>query len=509
MFRNFYSKVVVALSLIVVVSACDDPEQELFSELNQDAVLSSTDPDVLAVLAAGAYTPIIGAWGGHNSIWSLHEVSSDEMVIAQKGADWEDGGQWIRVHRHQYNPEEESVQNGWDYCFGAIGTINNLINQFAGNDALVAEFKALRGLVYLWLLDAYGNVPIITEESDDSTPEASPRAEVFAFVESSLLENIDALERSATYARMNYYVARTALAKLYLNADIYTGTTNLPGGGTARWNDVIAQADSVLDAGLYSLEANFLDNFATINNTSENIFVLNYDTDNAGGFNLPQMTLHYQSEFTYDLQEQPWNGYASLQAFYESFDQNDERINSFLVGPQFDLDGEQLNDLSAEDDDPNGQPIEFTPEINELTPNSLRQAGARVGKFEFALGSGQSLSNDFPIFRLADVYLMKAEALWRLDNGSGEALELVNMMRTRAGVSPLTGLTADELLAERGREFFAEGWRRSDLIRFGKFNDPWWEKEMSSADKNIFPIPQSARDNNPSLAQNPGYSEGG
>lgn len=509
MFRNFYSKVVVALSLIVVVSACDDPEQELFSELDQDAVLSSTDPDVLSVLAAGAYTPIIGAWGGHNSIWSLHEVSSDEMVIAQKGADWEDGGQWIRVHQHEYNPTEQSVQNGWDYCFGAIGTINNLINQFSGNEALVAEFKALRGLVYLWLLDAYGNVPIIEEDSDDSTPEASPRADVFAFVESSLLDNLDQLERSATYARMNYYVARTALAKLYLNADIYTGTTNVPGAGSARWSDVVIQADSVIEAGIYSLESNFFSNFATINATAENIFVLNYDTDNAGGFNLPQMTLHYSSQATYDLQEQPWNGYASLEEFYNAFDDNDARIESFLEGDQFALDGTGLEDLSFEDDDPNGAPLTFTPFITELAPNALRQEGVRVGKFEFAIGNGQSLSNDFPIFRYSDVLLMKAEALWRLDNGSGEALDLVNMVRARAGVSPLTGLTADELLAERGREFFAEGWRRSDLIRFGKFNDPWWEKEMSTADKNIFPIPQSARDNNPSLAQNPGYSEGG
>jgi hypothetical protein len=140
-----------------------------------------------------------------------------------------------------------------------------------------------------------------------------------------------------------------------------------------------------------------------------------------------------------------------------------------------------------------------------LYPQSLRQAGARVGKFEFALGATPDLSNDFPIYRYSDVLLMRAEALWRISAASAEALTLVNQVRARAGVNALASLTADALLAERGREMFAEGFRRSDLIRFGKYNQAWWEKPVSAATKNIFPIPQPQILVNPSLVQNPGY----
>ena len=115
------------------------------------------------------------------------------------------------------------------------------------------------------------------------------------------------------------------------------------------------------------------------------------------------------------------------------------------------------------------------------------------------------MSNDFVIFRYSDVLLTRAEALWRLNNGDAEALALVNQVRSRANVDPFVVLTADNLLAERGREMFAEMTRRQDLIRFGKFNDAWWEKDVSTTTYNLFPIPKAQRDVNPNLSQNPGY----
>ena len=220
------------------------------------------------------------------------------------------------------------------------------------------------------------------------------------------------------------------------------------------------------------------------------------------------MTLHYSSQLTFNLAQQPWNGYSSLEEFYNSFDANDTRIGSFLEGQQFASDGTPLTDELFEADDPDGTNLNFTPQINMLTPNAWRQGGVRVGKWEYADGADASLSNDFPIFRYADVLLMKAEALWRMNNGDAMALSLVNDVRRRAfgdNSGDLVALTADELLAERGREMFAEGYRRQDLIRFGRFNDAWWEKPASAATKNIFPIPQPQRDVNPQLQQNPGY----
>lgn len=499
--RNILRKLYLLIPVFVMLGACDEPEQEVFSQIPSDVVVNSDDPTVLAVLRQGAYNSLIGNWGGHNSLWSLQEISSDEMVITQKGADWEDGGQWIRVHQHEYQPTEQSVGNGWSYCFGSIANVNLLLLQFGELEALRAELEVLRALNYLWLIDAYGNVPIIREDDTDPTPATNTRQEVYNFIESSILDNLDKLPREASYASINYYVAQTILAKLYLNAEVYTGT--------AQWQKAADAATEVIDGGTYSLASNFFSNFSTNNRgSSENIFVIPYDENTGGGFNLAQMTLHYSSQATFNLQEQPWNGYSSLEEFYNSFENNDARKLGFLEGPQFASDGSRLEDLSAEDSDPDGAPLTFTPFISELRPNALRQEGVRVGKFEFQSGAGQSLSNDFPIFRLADVMLMKAEALWRINAGSTEALSLVNQIRDRSGADALASLTADNLLAERGRELFAEGWRRSDLIRFGRFNDTWWEKPASDVTKNLFPIPQGQRDSNPDLLQNPGYTEG-
>jgi hypothetical protein len=499
MTKIIMKKVNVLMLTLVMVLACEAPNQEIFSEIDRDLALSSTDPNVLQMFAQSAYTPLAGNWGGHNGLWSLQEISSDEMAIPQKGADWEDGGQWIRVHRHQYLPTEESINNGWTYCYSAIGNINNLLKSFGDNPLLRAEFEALRAIIYLWLIDAYGNVPIITEATTDATPATNTRQEVFTFIENSLKDNLDNLRQERTYATVNYYVAQTALAKLYLNAQVYTGTS--------KWPEAAAAAGAVIDAGVYSLEADFMNNFITRNaGSSENIFVINYDEDNAGGFNLPQMTLHYESQRTFRLQQQPWNGYASLEEFYNSFDENDRRIASFIEGPQFAFDGTPLIDLSAEADDPDGPALNFTPNINMLAPNAWRQGGVRVGKFEFRIGAGPNLSNDYPLYRYADVLLMRAEALWRQNAGSVEALNLVNQVRLRSNPNPLAALTADDLLAERGREMFAEASRRSDLIRFGRYNDAWWEKGVSAATRNIFPIPLPQIQANPSLQQNPGYN---
>ncbi len=484
-------------AIVLLVSACAEPEQEIFNGYTAEELATSDNAALTDVLKASAYQRIIGTWGGHNSLWSIHEVASDEAVIAQKGGDWFDGGLWLRMHRHEYNPQEGAINNGWAYCYTAIGDINLLLQQYPDVAALGAELRVLRALVYLWLIDAWGNVPIVLETDDDPTPPTVSRAEVFNFIESSINDNIGLLTRDNTKTTLNYWSAKMILAKLYLNAEVYTGT--------ARLADANAALNDVINNGPFSLENNYFANFSTNNGgSSENILTLPYDQDNAGGFNLGQMTGHYLTQFTFDLQEQPWNGYASLEEFYNAYEDGDARKNSFLVGPQFSSTGERLEDSSAEDADPDGPPLTFTPEINELEPNSLRQAGARIGKFEFQSGAAQSLSNDFPIFRYGDALLMKAEVEWRLGN-PGAALNFVNQVRARAGVDPLSALDADILLAERGRELFAEGWRRSDLIRFGKYGDAWWEKGPSDDFRALFPIPQQQIDANPDLTQNPGY----
>lgn len=485
------------LPLVFAVGACQELEQEVLDGVTSEDIANSTNPNLINVLKASAYSRIVGSWGGHNSIWSIQEVSSDEMAIPQKGADWEDGGQWIRMHRHTWNPQEESFNNSWNYCYSAIGEINNLLIQYPDVAALNAELKVLRALVYLWLIDSFGNVPIIEETSIGGNPTNNTRAEVFAFIEKSIKDNMDQLVKEDTKTTVNYYTAQAMLAKLYLNAGIYTGTP--------KWAEAEAAADAVINSGKYSLSSNFFANFSERNGGStENILTLPYDQNNAGGFNLPQMTLHYLSQRTYNLQEQPWNGYASLEEFYNKFDDKDVRKNSFLEGPQFASDGTRLNDISAEATDPDGQPLTFTPQINMLAPNAFRQAGVRVGKFEFASGAASSLNNDYPLIRLGDIILIKAEAAFR-QGKTAAALTAINQIRKRANVSEYTTLTLDNIFDERGFEMFAEASRRTDLIRFGKWNLPWWEKQASQPFRALFPIPQNQINANPALKQNPGY----
>jgi hypothetical protein len=496
MFKSI-RKIGLMLPVVFAMGACQELEQEVLDGVTAEDIASSKNPNLINVLKASAYARIVGSWGGHNSLWSIQEVASDEMVIAHKGADWEDGGQWIRMHRHTWNPQEESFNNSWNYCYSAIGEINNLIISYPDVPALTSELKVLRALVYLWLIDSFGNVPVIDETSTGGNPTNKTRAEVFAFIEKSIKDNIDALPAKSGKYTINKITAQAMLAKLYINAQVYTGT--------AKWAEAEAAANAVINSGDFSLTSNYFANFSERNGGStENILTLPYDQNNAGGFNLPQMTLHYSSQATYSLQDQPWNGYASLEEFYNSFDAQDARKNSFLAGPQFAADGRRLIDISAEPNDPDGQPLTYTPQINMLTPNSFRQAGVRVGKYEFANGAANSLNNDYPLIRLGDIILIKAEAALR-QGKTADALAAANQIRTRAGMPAYTSLTLDELYAERGREMFAEGTRRSDAIRFGKWNLPWWEKQASQPFRALFPIPTNQINANPALKQNPGY----
>ena len=236
---------------------------------------------------------------------------------------------------------------------------------------------------------------------------------------------------------------------------------------------------------------------------------------NAGGFNLCQMTLHYESQKTFNLVEQPWNGYTTLADFYNSFTPDDIRLTGgglraygvLLYGPQYDANGVRLvdnSDLWYPDTD--GRLVNFNPVINEFGPNAERDGGARLSKYEYEKGGRQSMNNDFAIYRYGDVLLSKAEALYRLNAGSSEALDLVNMIRARAGVAAFTSLNDDNLLAERGREMCFETKRRTDLIRFGHYGDARWEKAADDgAFRTLMPIPLGQIQVNSNLAQNPGY----
>ena len=485
----------------MVSLGCTDLEEELFSDVTTDTFFS-TEEEFISALGA-AYTSLYNFSGDGYMI--LQEVTSDEMIVPQRGADWFDNGAWARLHTHNYDERDPAIGGGWNFAFQGVNACNRLIETFEeatdrvdGAEKFVAELKVLRGFYYYLLLDLYGNVPIVDRftVAADFAPANNSRQEVFDFIVQDVNDNLGLLDAEtglSNYGRMTQWSAHAILAKLYLNAEVYTGTP--------KWQEAIAECDAIINSGQYTLENDYFANFDTDNADSrENILAIPYDPQFAGGFNIHMRTLHYANQNTYNLTAQPWNGFCSMQEFYESYEEGDVRRDNLIVGPQFDSDGELMVDPGA-----NNEPIIFTPEVNQLAPNAFRDAGARIGKFEIALGATTSLDNDYPIFRYADVLLMKAEALFRSGTTGGEALALVNQVRERAGVAPVERLIADLLLAERGREMFAESQRRQDLIRFGQYTSPWKFKPASPNFVTLFPIPLGQLQSNVNLTQNPGY----
>jgi starch-binding outer membrane protein, SusD/RagB family len=533
-FNKFYLLPLVA----IFFGSCTDLKEELKGEITSDF----TTPG-LVVGTGGGGDNLSGVFGelrnagsaNHGGYYSIQEITSDEMCIAAKGGDWFDGGILVELHRHTYTPTHDMVKNTWNATYGAINTCNEFLakSDITANEA--AQVRVLRAYFYQRLCDSYGNVKLIVKKGEDAPQ--STRAQVFDFVESEILAALgtssisagmnlsaSALGTAVNSNRINVYGALGILAKLYLNAEVYRGVK--------MYDKAAIAADYIITQGPYKLcgagckVANlgyrpkvatdskdlegYAANFGANNETSpENIFTVLYDEAKAGGMNFSQMNLHYSSQFTYNFQAQPWNGYATLEEFYNSYEANDVRKKSnFLVGPQKDFSGNTILDYASDDGDP---VLSYNPKINELVPNSQREAGARPAKFSYQQLGRPDMSNDYPIIRLGEIYLIRGEALARQSGNWADAANDANTIRRRAGVAEWapSAVTADAFLAERGREMFQESARRTDLIRFNKYNDAWWEKPASQAFRNLFPIPADAIQASSSgankLTQNPGY----
>jgi starch-binding outer membrane protein, SusD/RagB family len=346
-------------------------------------------------------------------------------------------------------------------------------------------------------LDTFGSVPLVTvAQSDPANPPAqATRAEVFAFVESELKAAVTDLSDTPPYGRFSKGAANALLAKLYLNAQVYTGT--------ARWADAIASADAVIGSGKYSLTGNYFDNFKIANEgSSESIFVAAFSSTKDLGFpnnNFYMRTLHYNM-----IPASPWNGFTTIAEVYDSFDAKDARRQVMWIGQQYtDLTWPATNTVGKPLSDRTGKPLAFT-KACPIT-GADESNGIRVPKYQpdVAAPGGQA-ENDFIIVRLADIMLVKAEALVRSAKPA-DALPIVNAIRARAGVPAVTAVTLDGIYKERTYEMFWEGVSRQDQIRFGTFNAAWTNKAATAAKINLFPIPTNQLANNPKLKQNPGY----
>lgn len=478
-----------------------------------------TDLEVVAGVAS-VYAGLRGTlWGYYN----LSEITTDELLVPTRGQDWYDNGRWLEIHRQQWTPNSGSalddINGTWNTLFAGVAKSNQLIDilnksSSANKDQTIAELRALRAWYYYMLMDFFGGVPLVT------TPELAAHARVsrdsiFRFVESELNAArtvLPAAWPAAYTGRVTKGAADAILASLYLNAPIYTATVTASTvtRGAPRWADAIAAADRVINSGQYSLSADWKHNFSIDNHDSpENIFYIAESSAPSLGMSLAMRGLHYNM-----LAPEPWNGFATLAETYRAFDPTDDRRGIFLVGgPQ------KSYNTGAPVTDRQKVPLVFTDTIGDATKASENE-GARLMKFPPLPGAsnGDSHPNNFPFFRLAEMYLIKAEAMNELGQTAAGVAQ-ANIIRSRhVANSPIVAGTQaaarQAILNERLFEFAGEAKRRQDLIRAGTFNDahrmcsaniPACTKAATAIYRILFPIPQTQIESNSLLVQNPGY----
>ena len=440
--------------------------------------------------------------------WEAEELPSDEAVIA-----------WNDVGLPEMNTQTWAVTNSFVVSmyyriFYQVGLANEFLRQTTDDKlnargnvssslrADIAQYRAearfLRALSYWHGIDLFGNIPLLTEKDPiGSTPPAqATRTEIYNFVVAELTDIADKLPAPgpATYGRATGPAARMLLAKLYLNAGVYTGTPNYAGA--------LAAAQAVI-AGPYQLDASYQHMFQADNNTSpEIIFAIPQDglkTETWGGvtFLVHASCGGSMSNSLYGI-DGCWWGLRLKPEAYNLYTAGDKRAAYFYTAGQ----NVAVNSISNFND------------------------GIAAPKYQNVTSDGKPGSHpthvdtDFPMFRLADAYLIYAEAQLRGGGGSvAQALAYVNALRERAfgntsGDITSSQLTLDFVLAERGRELLWEAHRRTDLVRYGRFTSAsyvWsWKGgtqggAATDAKYNLYPLPANELVANPNLKQNPGY----
>ncbi len=382
-------------------------------------------------------------------------------------------------------------------CNNLLLVLNSV--EVENKQQVVAEVRFLRSLAYYYLIDCFGKGVLATEDNyGQSTPlPEKSRQELFEYVESELLAIENDLPNTNSYGRANKSVARMLLSKLYLNAQVYTGT--------ARYNEAAIFINKVINEGGYSLDPNFIHVFSGDNNTSpEIIYPLIADPLVSQSYgNTTYLVNGSLSTDTMTISNygatQGWGGHRATKAWYSLF--GDLNTSSDVRASLFWTSGHNY----------------------EMTDYKVWFDGYPSIKFRNSNYNSTSIltdfsGTDFPLFRLADAYLIYAECAVRgaSEASLSQALIYVNQIRSRAN-APLvnsTNLDLNFILDERARELNFEGHRRSDLIRFGKFSGssyiwPWKGGVVNGTsipdDYNLFPIPLRALQANPNLTQNTGY----
>jgi hypothetical protein len=499
------------IAAVLTAASCTDLKIKQTDSVFADSSGDFTGVSDPASSLNDLYNGLYGQIGNQANLFALNEVTTDEMVVPTRGTDWGDNGVWRTLHAHSWSPIHTQVKDTWNALNQTIFNAGLIIDDRSSpSPQVAAEAKFLRAFAMFWVTDMYGQVPFRTpDEGPDVNPTVMSRAEAVDFMINDLTEALPDLPITAPTGatqRASRATANFLLAKIYLNKHIYLGNAT---ADTGDMNKVIQYVDAITSDG-YALMSNYFDIFKPENN-NETIWWAE-----TGVGNRIWDGLHYNQGVP-DNAGGGWNGFSTLADFYDKFEGSatsnepgngqEERRGyvpadgshlgigfGFLVGQQYDATGNKLKDRAGND-------LVFTKDFPGLVGNNERN-GIRVIKYHPENGS---FANHEIIFRYADAYLMKAEAIMRGGSSSETALDMVNNLRTIRSASSLTTITEQDMLDERGRELYKEFWRRNDLIRFGKFADAWGLKDASDDYRALFPIPSTALLSNPNLTQNPGY----
>lgn len=533
-------KYILAAPLMLCFSNCLDEHPK--DQLDQEAIYNNADNIYKNAVASlynyiGSNQESEGLQGTCRGIYDYNTLTTDEAMIPIRGGDWYDGGLWENMYQHKWNANDISLYNVWKYLFKVIVISNQSLSIIDSHQTLLsaeqtrdftAEVRAVRALFYYYAMDMFGRVPIVT--SYDVKLEQvmqSERSEVFKFIVDELQDVAPQLADEHSNKEGNYYgrvtrpVANFLLAKLALNAEIYTDDNwtdgkrqdgksiyfNVNGEKKNAWETCIWYCEQLRQEG-YELESDYASNFAVHNeNSKENIFTIPLDKNlYLNEYHYLYRSRHYKHGGAYGGSSE--NGtcatVSTVKAFGYGTDNVDNRFKINFYADTVLVDGKKIY-LD------NGKPLVYMPlelKLNLSDSPYKQTAGARVGKYEVdrtAYSDGRQVDNDIVLFRYGDALLMEAEA--KVRNGEDGSIEL-NAIRDRVGM-PHVEANLDNILKERLLELVWEGWRRQDLIRFGKYTKAYdqrtpLENEFTGF-TTVFPIPQRCLDLNKKLKQNTRY----
>jgi hypothetical protein len=528
-------KSLVPVALLTLAASCTDLDVDIKSQYTEfpDSELAAE------AKAANAYFAMRGPLGCYYNY--TQTLSSDETLsFSFNGTDYYDNG--IRIHLTLHNWTADDAAIGyWGSLTAGITTCNGLIAEMGGNDVpITAPIRAVRAYYFWVLMDSYGDVPLLDHIlAEDEAIDRSPRADIARFIESELLDVIDRLPTDvnvSTYGRPTRWMADALLAKLYLNWAVYTCgdvAAYTPAANNSKLNDVVRMCDDIIASDNFNLTDSYMNKFNPENgpHIKDFIYAMPFDRETQQGMTYARFWTHRSGNTEFygvTLPNSVGGCFAMNSAFVDKFNlQGDDRNEQIIGGPLFVRDPSTYKATTT----PwkvSGQQVVLTKEVTldkldetmpvSNTPHGGRSQGYRSIKFYMDLKTtkdqNRSQSNDVPIFRYADVLLMKAEAILRgatATNGD-TPMSLINRIRSYVHAPLLTqDPTLDDLLDERAREFADENWRRNDLIRFGKFEDDWGYKHIINPSaktelyRRIFPIPTSILNTNTNWSQNTGY----